>query len=54
MTVYRVNIECECAKLDPKKETCANFLPSEYQSWPEYLGKHGDGIFLTRKARMFQ
>ncbi|CAH1981821.1 unnamed protein product [Acanthoscelides obtectus] len=47
MTVYRVTIECEC-QLAKKNERCARFLPRKEQSWPEYLGRNGDGIFVSR------
>ncbi|CAG9855817.1 unnamed protein product [Phyllotreta striolata] len=44
MTVYRLRIECDCVN----KKRCAKFLPKSQQSWPSYLGKAGDGVFLTR------
>ncbi|XP_072398670.1 uncharacterized protein [Diabrotica undecimpunctata] len=47
MTVYRLRVECECVN-KRKNETCANFLPKNKQSWPSYLGKLGDGVFLKR------
>ncbi|CAH0546377.1 unnamed protein product [Brassicogethes aeneus] len=53
MTVYRINIKCECENLDSKKEKCPKFLPYERQSWPQYLGKLGDGVFQPRKMKKF-
>ncbi|XP_050299477.1 uncharacterized protein LOC126738245 [Anthonomus grandis grandis] len=47
MTVYRIRIQCDCdSTFDKKiKEKCAKFLPKRLQTWPQYLGRNGDGIF---------
>ncbi|CAH1119834.1 unnamed protein product [Phaedon cochleariae] len=47
MTVYRLRLECECEG-NSSSERCAKFLPREGQSWPGYLGRFGDGVFLNR------
>nr|CAI5831761.1 unnamed protein product [Callosobruchus analis] len=47
MTVYRITIECKC-QTAKKYERCARFLPRKEQSWPEYLGRAGDGVFVPR------
>ncbi|XP_076263482.1 uncharacterized protein LOC143198239 [Rhynchophorus ferrugineus] len=49
MTVYRIRIRCDCDSSYNQeiKERCVRFLPKDAQSWSQYLGPRGDGIFVN-------
>lgn len=43
MTIYRMKLECTCPEDMLPNQSCKNI--SSRQSWPEYLGSHGNGYF---------
>lgn len=47
LIVYRLRLQCVCQNTG-RNEYCAKFLRGNNQSWPNFLGKFGDGIYRAR------